>query len=82
MFAPAMGISEDPATGAAAAALAGYLCDSALTPASRAIEIEQGIELQRPSLIHATFDPATRAVRLKGEAVVIGTGTLAIPQAF
>src|SRR6266581_1285064 len=50
MFAPGMGIAEDPATGSAAAAFAGLLA-SRLPDGSHAITIEQGYEMGRPSLL-------------------------------
>ena len=45
MFAPAMGISEDPATGAAAAALAGYLAARAQSP-SGTLRLDAGAGLR------------------------------------
>lgn len=51
MFAPAFGIVEDPATGGAASALAGYLCDREGRDGSFHWQIEQGFEMGRPSLI-------------------------------
>jgi trans-2,3-dihydro-3-hydroxyanthranilate isomerase len=46
MFAPAMGIVEDPATGAAACAVAGYLASlSASESGTTTWKIEQGVEM-------------------------------------
>ena len=80
MFAPAMGITEDPATGGAAAAFAGYL---AWRVGDRDAElrwvIEQGIEMQRPSRLELTAvkeDGAVRSVRVGGAAVRVGEGVL------
>jgi trans-2,3-dihydro-3-hydroxyanthranilate isomerase len=53
MFAPGMGIPEDPATGSAAAAFAGLLA-ARLPDGTHAIAIEQGCEMGRPSLIRLT----------------------------
>jgi trans-2,3-dihydro-3-hydroxyanthranilate isomerase len=80
MFAPAMGITEDPATGSAAAAFAGYL-DAATPPSfAPAVTIEQGVEMGRPSSISVTIaTDASRTVRVGGGAVVVGVGTLAVP---
>lgn len=83
MFAPALGIPEDPATGGAAAAFGGYL-------GSRAPErdgtlgwvIEQGFEMGRPSLLHLEVDKrggAVAAVRVGGGAVLMSEGTMEIP---
>lgn len=83
MFGPGVGIAEDPATGAAAAAAAGYLAGHA--GAGRLDEgwvIDQGVEMGRPSTIHVRpviDDGEMRAVRLGGEAVAVGRGELRIP---
>ena len=57
MFAPEFGIVEDPATGGAAAAFAGYLArrQSRRNGTSR-WTIEQGVEMGRPSLIYLEAD--------------------------
>lgn len=57
MFAPAIGISEDPATGAAAAGLIGYLTKQE-QPAEGTTRwvVEQGFEMGRPSLITLEAD--------------------------
>ncbi|HEX4505034.1 MAG TPA: PhzF family phenazine biosynthesis protein [Alphaproteobacteria bacterium] len=78
MFAPADGVPEDPATGSAAAALAGSLAAS--VPESDgefAWTIEQGAEIGRPSLITATAVKRAgqvTAVRVGGSAVIVGEG--------
>ena len=64
---PPGGVREDPATGAAAAAFAGYLRDLGLTPPRR-ITLHQGVELGRPSLIVAETRTADRRVRISGTA--------------
>ena len=86
MFAPALGIAEDPATGAAAAALAGYL--AALTDMPKhgtmAWTIRQGEEMGRPSRIALEADFAgghLAAVRLGGAAVLMTRGTLRLAAA-
>jgi len=48
---PPGGVVEDPATGAAAAALGGYLRALNLVPASRRVSIHQGHDMGRPSLL-------------------------------
>ena len=82
MFAPALGISEDPATGSAAAALAGYI--------SKYLEkqdgefsyvIEQGFEINRPSIIEMTFSQKNskiESVKIKGNAVIFSEGKISI----
>jgi trans-2,3-dihydro-3-hydroxyanthranilate isomerase len=54
MFAPLLGVAEDPATGSANAALAALLTSLAPgEPAELAFDIEQGEEMGRPSRLHA-----------------------------
>ncbi|HEY2136481.1 MAG TPA: PhzF family phenazine biosynthesis protein [Xanthobacteraceae bacterium] len=80
MFAPGMGIPEDPATGAAAAAFAGVLAAPQRYPdGEHAVRIEQGYEMGRPSLIELTMEMrggrlATAAIG--GTAVVVSEGML------
>jgi trans-2,3-dihydro-3-hydroxyanthranilate isomerase len=80
MFAPLMGIDEDPATGGAAAALAGVL--AAQEPAlSGEIgwTISQGIEMGRPSLLELSAhlaDGRVTDIRVGGSAVRMGRGSL------
>jgi trans-2,3-dihydro-3-hydroxyanthranilate isomerase len=80
MFAPAAGIAEDPATGSAVAALAGVIAKFDQPPGgSHRYVVEQGFEMGRPSVLGLEIDmdggePA--AVRISGDAVVVGRGTL------
>jgi len=80
MFAPELGIVEDPATGNAAAALAGAIARFDQPPGgSHRYVIEQGFEMGRPSLIGLEIDMDGGIVvegRLSGEAVVVARGTL------
>ena len=77
MFAPGLGVGEDPATGSAAAGLVGSLPGPA--EGVHRVAITQGVEMGRPSLIHGT---ATRvggkvhAITIGGGAVVVGEGRL------
>ena len=80
MFAPAMGIDEDPGTGAAVSALAGLLGrrDPNAKGSLRWI-VRQGIEMGRPSTLHVeadTVDGRLTAVRVGGETVLVSEGTL------
>jgi trans-2,3-dihydro-3-hydroxyanthranilate isomerase len=80
MFAPGMGIPEDPATGAAAAAFAGMFMD-AETPADgrHTFVIEQGDAMGRPSRITVSLDVdggRLLQVRIGGEAVIVSEGRL------
>ncbi|CAC5343707.1 Phenazine biosynthesis protein PhzF family [Planktothrix rubescens CCAP 1459/22] len=52
MFAPALGITEDPATGSANGCLAGYLSHYRYFGSDQVnIKVEQGYEIDRPSLL-------------------------------
>jgi trans-2,3-dihydro-3-hydroxyanthranilate isomerase len=82
MFAPGFGIAEDPATGSAAAAFAGVVRRFDAPPAgSHRWAIEQGFEINRPSLMTLEVDIAggeIGAVRIGGNAVVVAEGTLLV----
>ena len=83
MFAPSMGIAEDPATGAAAAALAGFLAAAhEQADTSLGWVIEQGFEMGRPSILEVEADKQDgriTAVRVGGAAVAVCEGTLRLP---
>lgn len=84
MFAPAMGIEEDPATEAAATAMAGYLGvrDSASEGTLRWV-IEQGFEMGRPSILHVEADKGIdgiTAIRVGGSSVLVSEGTMVVPE--
>lgn len=78
MFSPGMGLGEDPATGAAAAALIGQLALDA--PAGQTeYRLRQGVEMGRPSLITIQIrkdgDTLTHG-GIGGHAVIVGQGSL------
>lgn len=80
MFAPELGIIEDPATGGAAAAFAGVLARFEDLPDGwHTLPILQGVEMGRPSLIglevHIEADKLVGA-RIAGKAVKVMEGTL------
>ncbi len=83
MFAPAMGIGEDPATGAAATALAGYLAKrSGCENGSLHWKVEQGLEMGRPSLLQVEAEVqngAVTAIRVGGSSVIVGQGHFDLP---
>jgi trans-2,3-dihydro-3-hydroxyanthranilate isomerase len=77
MFAPAMGIAEDPATGGAVAALAGYLHALESRDGTRNWLVEQGFEMGRPSRIELEAEAAAgrmTAVRVGGSSVLMSEG--------
>jgi PhzF family phenazine biosynthesis protein len=70
---PVGGVVEDPATGAAAAALGGYLREANLVSVPAAILIKQGDDIGRPSRLVVEV-PASGGIVVKGTAVSIGIG--------
>ena len=62
---------EDPATGAAAAALGAYLRERGEIRAPATFEIAQGVEMGRPSRITVSIVPGEAGVRVSGNAVAI-----------
>jgi len=82
LFAPAVGVPEDPATGSAAAALpAVLLADGLLKEGANAFDIRQGVEMGRPSLIGVEADVsggAVTAVRIAGETVKVSEGVMTL----
>jgi trans-2,3-dihydro-3-hydroxyanthranilate isomerase len=85
MFAPSMGIAEDPATGAAACAMAGWL--AALAGSGDGIRrhvVHQGVEMGRPSRLELEVvqsGGAATEVRLTGAVAPVGEGWLLAPPA-
>lgn len=67
---PVGGVVEDPATGAAAAALGGYLRDAAIIATPAQFEVRQGDEIGRPSLLNVTVPPVG-GVTVTGAAVAM-----------
>ena len=81
MFAPEMGITEDPATGGASGPLGCYLVRHKIVRPEKADAIIslQGVKMGRPSHVHISIGVANGAitsVRVGGEAVLAGEGTL------
>jgi trans-2,3-dihydro-3-hydroxyanthranilate isomerase len=80
MFAPLIGIPEDPATGSACAAFAGYLAQKDSTQnGTLKWNIEQGFEMGRPSLLYIEADKVNgkiTATRVGGSAVMMMEGFL------
>jgi trans-2,3-dihydro-3-hydroxyanthranilate isomerase len=82
MFAPTLGISEDPATGGAVAALGGYLAKrSDVRDGTLGYSVHQGVEMGRPSLLELEVDVtagAVKAVRVGGASVLVSSGNLLV----
>jgi trans-2,3-dihydro-3-hydroxyanthranilate isomerase len=82
MFAPAAGVVEDPATGSAAAAMAGVVARfEGLADGAHQLPIAQGVEMGRPSVIAVDVTIAHGVLsgcRIGGEAVKVSAGTMEI----
>lgn len=82
MFAPGISVPEDPATGSANAALAGYL--AARDPRRDGLlawRVEQGFEMGRPSILEVEADVAggtVTSVRVGGASVLVCSGEMEI----
>jgi trans-2,3-dihydro-3-hydroxyanthranilate isomerase len=78
-FAPALGVSEDPATGSSAGPLAVHLARHGRIGFGQEIEISQGAEIGRPSRLYAraagTAD-RIESVEVAGAAVITARGEL------
>lgn len=80
MFAPHLGIMEDPATGGAAAAFMGLLAErGGLPDGETALSVYQGIEMGRPSLLRLVLkleNGQLTDAMIGGDAVLISRGEL------
>ena len=80
MFAPLLGVPEDPATGSANGALGAYLVRHRaveVTEPTTYIVSEQGAEINRPSTIYVEVDSSgdeVTAVRVGGQVVLVAGG--------
>lgn len=81
MFAPSLGIPEDPGTGSASGPLGAYLFQHNAVPAGTATRLVslQGVRMGRPCRIQIALSSRAgvlEEVRVGGQAVVVGEGTL------
>lgn len=84
MYAPALGIAEDPATGAAAAAIVGAAAAKAGPNSSGEfrLNIVQGVAMGRPSFLAASaqLDGGTVAsIEVAGSSVLVARGQIEVP---
>jgi len=80
MFAPAFGIAEDAATGAAAAAIAGTA--GLRSGGDLTFDIRQGVKMGRPSLIRASAqveDGNIVAIEVGGASAFVSEGQIEVP---
>jgi trans-2,3-dihydro-3-hydroxyanthranilate isomerase len=83
MFAPGLGIAEDPATGGASGPLGCYLVRHRVFPVEQKMEFtsEQGIEMGRPSIIKIIIEQEAgeiKRVRVGGRCRFVGEGYLEV----
>ncbi|MBN2846976.1 MAG: PhzF family phenazine biosynthesis protein [Coriobacteriia bacterium] len=81
MFAPELGVIEDPATGSAAGPLAVHLARHGRIGWGEEIVVSQGAEIGRPSTLYARAEGGPDGVSLVevgGSAVVVARGEFAI----
>jgi len=77
VFAPGLGVPEDPATGSANGCLAAYLSRHAfLGGGDVAVRVEQGYEMGRPSLLCLEATARGRDVDVGGSVVAVAGGEL------
>jgi trans-2,3-dihydro-3-hydroxyanthranilate isomerase len=82
VFAPGAGVFEDPATGSAAGPLAIHLARHGRIAFGEEIEIRQGAEIGRPSVLYARAEGSgerIRRVEVGGTAVVVARGEFSFP---
>jgi trans-2,3-dihydro-3-hydroxyanthranilate isomerase len=86
MCAPSMGIEEDPATGAASAALVGALMSrSGDANGAVSLSIIQGVAMGRPSQIHASARKsggAVTSISVGGPTAYTATGEIEVGSAW
>ena len=82
MFAPLLGVPEDPATGSANGGLGAYLVHHRAVPVTEPtthILSEQGAEMGRPSTLHVEVDSKGEeitAVRVGGQVIPVAEGVV------
>ncbi len=84
VFAPSLGVAEDPATGSAGGALGSYLVKHGLIEGTEQthIVIAQGVEMGRPSQVHVVLNAKggeIKSLRVGGQCVWAGRGELHVP---
>jgi trans-2,3-dihydro-3-hydroxyanthranilate isomerase len=81
MFSPAYGVVEDAATGSAAGPLAIHLARHGLAPYGTPVEILQGVEIDRPSLMLARAEgegETVVSVEVGGSGALFAHGTAVV----
>jgi trans-2,3-dihydro-3-hydroxyanthranilate isomerase len=81
MFAPDVGVMEDPATGSAAGQLGAYLAEAGAGGLPGPLLIHQGEEIGRPSELHLEITSRDEGVDVwvEGGVAIVGRGTFELP---
>ena len=77
VFAPGLGVAEDPATGSAAGPVAAHLARHGVIAFGEEIELRQGVEIGRPSRLLARVEGTSERleqVLVAGSAVLVARG--------
>jgi len=77
MFAPALGVPEDPATGSAAGPLGVHLLRSGRLAAGERLALRQGQEIGRPAVLHVRIEGTPERIErvaVGGSAVIVARG--------
>jgi trans-2,3-dihydro-3-hydroxyanthranilate isomerase len=82
VFVPGAGVSEDPATGSAAAGLGMALVASGLLPEGGRYDITQGVEMGRPSTLAGRVEASggrATVCHVAGQVRHVATGEINVP---
>lgn len=83
MFAPELGVVEDPATGSATGPLAAYMMEHQLVDHADGTRFysEQGTKMGRRSILHVLIngDRGSRAIEIGGNVVPVSTAQMTLP---
>jgi trans-2,3-dihydro-3-hydroxyanthranilate isomerase len=86
MWAPALGVEEDPATGSACAALVGVLATTReFAGETYRLSIRQGVAMGRPSNIRAEAGKSNgtaTVIRVGGATTYVATGEIEVPAVY
>jgi trans-2,3-dihydro-3-hydroxyanthranilate isomerase len=81
MFAPALGIDEDPATGSACVTLIASLATKLGATSDISVQIDQGVKMGRPSSMTATtagMSTGRPSYRVGGGSVIVARGVMEV----
>jgi trans-2,3-dihydro-3-hydroxyanthranilate isomerase len=82
MFAPALGVPEDPATGSATGPLYRYLAAYGVLPKRERFVNEQGVAMGRRSVLYVRLQwsgESLGTIEVGGNALLVGEGVLRVP---